>query len=549
MAEPVIVSVIILLLGVLSATTHDMHVERMTAEGRVRGKLVRTLGRTVEEFRGIPFAEPPVGHLRFRPPRPKDAWEGTLDATARSTACHQVAVPGITLDGAKITEDCLHLNVWVPESAVNASSRRPVLVWIHGGGLTHGTANQAIYNGSVLSALGDVLVVSMNYRLGILGFMNANSPEAPGNVGFMDQTMALKWVHRNIEYFGGDRERVTLFGESAGSTSTHAHILSPLSRGLFKRAVLLSGIMYSIDTFETIEESMSKGDRVANAVGCTRHGMINVSSDPEEIVKCMRSVPADKLFNVSVEVVAPKFAPFSPTYHDDFLPRNPLVAVKRGLFSSVDVIAGVTSDEAAGLLVLPPVAELLVEDLNASNITKKEITDSLRAAMWKFLKADLPDVLQKYENDVVEGDKNTLRRQYIDYVSDRLFNCPLQFFAEKHSMRDNKVFGYVFAQKTSKFPLPEWTGVPHAFDLPFVFGQPYAEDPDSLDGRISEGFIRMLASFSEDGIPELPKGQKWPEFASATPTMMLIENGQFSAVNGFRATYCERWRPLYSNKM
>ncbi|KAH7932052.1 hypothetical protein HPB52_024951 [Rhipicephalus sanguineus] len=541
--EATTVIVAVLVVGVLSTTAHDMHVERLTAEGRVLGRVVYTLGRAVEEYRGIPFAEPPIGHLRFRPPRPKTAWEGTLNATGRLTACHQVTVPGITLDGATITEDCLHLNVWVPESAVNAAFRRPVLVWIHGGGLTFGTANQAVYNGAVLSALADVLVVAMNYRLGIMGFMNANTPDAPGNVGFMDQNMALKWVHRNIEYFGGDRERVTLFGESAGSTSVHAHILSPMSEGLFKRAVLMSGIMYSIDTWETVEESMAKGDKVASAVGCSRGGNISLSSNPEEIVDCMRHIPAAQLFNVSVEVAAPKFAPFSPTYHNEFFPRKPLVAVKRGFFPKVDVIAGVTSDEAAGLILLPPVKELLVEDMSASSA--KEITDSLRAAMWKFLKGDLPDVLQKYENEVTEGDKNTLRRQYIDYVSDRLFNCPLEFFAEQHTKRGNKVFAYVFDHKWSNFPVPRWMGVPHAFDIPFVFGQPYTEDSTSVDGRMSKAIIRMLASFSENGIPELPQTQTWPQYTNATPTMMLMGQGNFSLIHGFRAAYCERWRSLY----
>ncbi|XP_050024898.1 acetylcholinesterase-like [Dermacentor andersoni] len=543
MTQATSVLVPMLFAGLLSAMPHDMHIERETTLGRVRGNLVRALGKAVEEYRGIPFAKPPVGNLRFRPPKPKVAWEGTLDATARFTACHQVTVPGITLDGATVTEDCLHLNVWVPQSTENVTSGRPVLVWIHGGGLTFGTANQAIYNGAVLAALTDMLVVSMNYRLGILGFMNANSPEAPGNVGYMDQNMALKWVHRNIGCFGGDRKRVTLFGESAGSTSTHAQILSPMSQGLFKRAVLLSGSMYSIDTWDTVKESMAKGDKVANAVGCSVGGRISMSSNPEEIVDCLRSMPADVLFNVSVKVVAPKFTPFSPTYHNEFFPRNPLVAVRRGFFSPVDVIAGVTSDEAAGLLLIPPKPELLVEDLNSSKT--KGLTDSLREALWKFVKADLPVVLKKYTDEVPEGDKNALRRQYIDYISDRLFNCPLQFFAEKHSKRCNKVFAYVFAHRQSKYPLPRWMRAPHAFDLPFVFGHPYGEDPDSVDGRLSKAFIRMLASFSENGIPELPQRKKWPQYTSSSPTMMLIDKGHFNVTQGFRSRYCERWRSLY----
>ncbi|KAH7932690.1 hypothetical protein HPB49_001142 [Dermacentor silvarum] len=532
MASVTTVLIPLLLAGVLSAMAQDMHVERETTEGTVRGKLVHALGKSVEEYRGIPFAEPPVGNLRFLPPQPKSAWDGTLDVTARSTACPQVAVPGFTLDGVTLTEDCLHLNVWPTRPSLD-----------HGGGLTFGSANEANYTGAVLAALTDMLVVSMNYRLGILGFMNANSPEAPGNVGFMDQNMALKWVQRNIKSFGGDSKRVTLFGESAGSVSTHAHILSPMSNGLFRRAVLLSGTMYSFDLWDSVEESMAKGDAVANAVGCSREGTISMTSNPEVIVNCMRNKSADELLKVSLADKAPKVAPFGLTYHNEFLPRHPLVAMNRGFFSSVDVVAGVTSDEAALFLLFPPKPELLLEDLNATATGK--LTDSLRAGLLGFLKADLPDVLKRYTDEVSQGDNNALRRQYIDYVSDRLFNCPLRFFAEKHSERNNKVFAYVFAHKSSKLSLPEWMGVPHASDIQFVFGDPYAEDSDSLDGRMSEAFIRILASFSENGIPELPKAQKWPQFTFSTPKVILISQGHFNETQGFRASQCERWRSLY----
>ncbi|XP_065311859.2 cholinesterase-like [Dermacentor albipictus] len=533
----------LLLTGVLSAVAEEINIDRETTEGTVRGKLVHSLGKPVEEYRGIPFAEPPVGNLRFRPPQPKSAWEGTLDVTSRSTACPQVPVPGFNLGGITITEDCLHLNVWVPESSSKTSSSRPVLVWIHGGGFTFGSANEANYTGAVLAALTDMLVVSMNYRLGILGFMNANSPEAPGNVGAMDQNMALKWVQRNIKSFGGDSKQVTLFGESAGSVSAHAHILSPMSHGLFRRAVLLSGTMYSFDIWDSVEESMAKGDAVAKVVGCSREGTISISTNPEEVVNCMRNKSADELLKVSLADMAPRLAPFGLTYHNEFLPRHPRVAINRGFFSSVDVVAGVTSDEAALFLLFPLKSQLLLADLNGTET--EGLTDSLRAALLGFLKADLPDVLKQYTDEVPQGDNNALRRQYVDYVSDRLFNCPLQFFAEKHSERNNKVFAYVFAHKSSKYPLPEWMGVPHASDIRFVFGEPYAEDSDSLDGRMSEAFIRMLASFSENGTPELPKAQKWPQYTFSTPTVIRIGQGHFNETQGFRATQCERWRSLY----
>ncbi|KAH7932051.1 hypothetical protein HPB52_024950 [Rhipicephalus sanguineus] len=337
----------------LCATEGGSHVERQTTEGRVHGRIVRSLGRSVEEFRGIPYAEPPVGKLRFRPPQPKKPWEGTLDATSGSTGCPQVTIRGVNMQGVTNTEDCLYLNVWVPENASNADSSRPVLVWIHGGGFSYGSANQALYSAVVLTALTDVLVVSINYRLGILGFLNAYSPEAPGNVGLLDQVMALKWVKRNIEFFGGDPQRVTIFGQSAGSMSVHAHIMSPMSQGLFKRAVLMSGVMYGIDMWDTVQESVAKGDRVASMAGCLNGR--NISSDPEGVIDCLRNKSAEELVVAAAESKSPMES------------------------------------------------------------------------------------------------------------------------------------------------LPDWMGPPHSSDLSFVFGERYAAEPASRDGRMSEIFMRMVATFSENG--------------------------------------------------
>ncbi|XP_075530990.1 acetylcholinesterase-like [Dermacentor variabilis] len=528
---------------VLPVTADESFVEKQTTDGMVRGKVVRVLDKTVEEYLGIPFAEPPVGKLRFRPPLPKQPWEGTVDATAGNTACPQVLLEGLLLGNLSFSEDCLQLNVWVPEVATNPGSRRPVLVWIHGGAFTLGSANMAKSSGVLLAALGDVVVVSMNYRLGILGFMNANSPAAPGNVGLLDQNMALKWAQRNIGHFGGDPERVTLFGESAGSMSVHAQIMSPLSQGLFKRAVLMSGTMYSLDTWDTVPESMAKADKVANVVGCSNGGTIELSTNAEEILDCMRNKSADELVKASLEVTAPKLAPFAPTYHNEFLPRNPIVALKRGFFSSVEVLAGVTSDEGAAFLLIPLVPELLVEDLQGS--IPEELVKSLRSALWQVIKNDIPDTLETYTQGAPKDDNNALRRQYIDYLSDRLFNCPLQFFVEKHSEKDNKVFTYVFAHKTAMLPLPGWMGAPHGSDVAFAFGYPYAANPHSPDGRMAEAFMRMLTSFAEKGIPELPNNETWPHYSKDSPSVMVLNNGQFNETQGFRSSYCERWRPLY----
>lgn len=203
--------------------------EVRTQEGQVRGNTANG----VTSFKGIPYAAPPVGVLRWREPQPVKPWSKILDATKFGPSCMQT-------DDLPKSEDCLTLNLWRP---ANASSRLPVMVWIYGGALAHGNTPQ--YPGDALARQG-VIVVSMNYRMGRFGFfahpaLTAESPdEVHGNYGYLDQIAALKWVQRNIEAFGGDPKNVTIFGESAGGGSVMVHLISPLSRGLFARAILES---------------------------------------------------------------------------------------------------------------------------------------------------------------------------------------------------------------------------------------------------------------------------------------------------------------------
>ncbi|NWI68804.1 ACES Acetylcholinesterase, partial [Todus mexicanus] len=222
-----------------------------TASGPVRGSRLGGLEAwgDVVAFLGIPYAQPPLGPLRFRPPRhPPAPWPGVLDATAHRHACYQAVdtmFPGfggseMWNPNREMSEDCLYLNVWTP--ALGRGGGVPVLVWIYGGGFYSGAASLDVYDGRYLAAAEGVVVVSMNYRVGALGFLALpGHPEAPGNVGLLDQRLALRWVQSNIAAFGGDPAAVTIFGESAGAASVGLHLLAPASRGLFRRAVLQSG--------------------------------------------------------------------------------------------------------------------------------------------------------------------------------------------------------------------------------------------------------------------------------------------------------------------
>ena len=240
-------------------------------------------GRYFSVFRGIPYAKPPVGDLRFRPPEPLDEhdnWEGFINFNRDMETCYQVnSRLGVHVG----SENCLQLNVYTPD--VSPSSPLPVMVYIHGGGFVSFTGASAI-QGPGFFMDHDVVLVSVNYRLGIFGFLSLETDDVPGNLGLWDQTMALNWVKQNIAKFGGDPRKVTIFGESAGSMSVNYHLLSRQSRGLFHRAIMQSGT--AISPYTRLNKSPRYyAEKLADNVGC---------GQSDNILKCLQSTPAKQLY-------------------------------------------------------------------------------------------------------------------------------------------------------------------------------------------------------------------------------------------------------------
>lgn len=528
----------LVILLVLCSCSGGNEVVRETRHGRVRGKKVETLGTTVEEYKGIPYAEAPVGDLRFKAPVPRSPWEGTIDADLEGIACPQINVFRPLKLELTYTEDCLFLNVWTPENAQG----RNVLVWIHGGGFVYESAFMPYYSGLALAAKTGFVVVSMNYRLGILGFLNADSPDAPGNQGLLDQNLALKWIRDNIEVFGGDPSKVTIFGESAGAMSVNCHLMSPVSKGLFRRAVMMSGTMFSVDFFDTVHESLVRGNDVAKMVGCAAEGK-DLVSHPDEVLRCLRSKKADELVLTTAEVTRPKAFSFFPTIHNEFLPKVPLNAMNRGFFNNVDVLAGVTSDEGGLVLAFPEKSELLRESLEDFDLAKVERL--LLEAVSSWTKVENPTMLDHYRKKVSPiGDKGELVRSLLDYLSDRAFVCPLQFFAERYAAKGNAVYSYVFAHRSPKDKFPSWMGTPHGYDISYFFGFPLIADAHftAEDKNFSEDIIQMLTSFAANGLPELPNGNAWPKYSEASSISVLLAPNNFTDIHAFRKEECELWR-------
>lgn len=287
-----------------------------TDKGWIRG----TRGNGVDAFRGIPYAAPPVGALRWRPPRAHSRWTGARAATQYGARCAALA----STNGARTnSENCLFVNVWRP-TGVTAGRKLPVYVFIHGGGLVNGSSNQA--GGAQFSRRTGAIVVSLNYRLGVFGFLGLPglSSRGFGNYGFLDQQAALRWVHRNIRAFGGDPWEVTLGGESAGAFSVCAHLTSRGSRGLFARAMMQSGSCYS----RTRAQTHANSSDFATAAGCT-----------SAVLACLRGKSAAALLDASTG--------FSPTLTSGTgaLPLPTAVAAARGKFARVPIVNGSNRDE------------------------------------------------------------------------------------------------------------------------------------------------------------------------------------------------------------
>ena len=283
-----------------------------TLSGKLRGKTHDVLGIKVNTFLGIPYGEPPTGKLRFRHTVPVKSWSNVRNATRLPPACIQPEYTQklfpIKILEWNVSEDCLYMNIWSP---VTNETSLPVMVWIHGGMFTIGSIGIDEYDGSVLASYGNVVVVSIQYRLGLLGFLDFETDEIPGNMGLWDQSMAIKWVNKNIANFGGDPNLVTLFGTSAGGISIGLHMMSPETKNLFKRVILQSGSSMLLS--QVFGRGPKLAEQFSNMVGCLPEGT-DLFDSVEMVTKCVDNMKFKKISEVQQEMVK-KQSGAIPTNH------------------------------------------------------------------------------------------------------------------------------------------------------------------------------------------------------------------------------------------
>ena len=484
-----------------------------TSYGRLRG--AQTDGVVV--FKGIPFAKPPVGDLRWRAPEAPEAWPGILDAQAFGPCAIQSTIPGdvgelIGIATGDTSEDCLYLNVWTPGLD---DGKRPVMVWIHGGGNTVGAGSQPRVNGEHLARIGDVVVVTVNYRLGALGFLHAPALGATGNEALLDQVAALRWVRAEVATFGGDPNNVTVFGQSAGGFDIAQLMAMPAADGCFDKAVPMSGSL-------TEQVTASAGEETAVALA---HELTGGSFDR------LRDVPATEILACQSRIPGARWA---PTRDGVVLPEDARKVLGEGRFTSgMPLLIGHTRDESTLFTVF---------NERFANMDR----DALVALARDPFGERAERAIACYESDRREAG---LRVEPLDVwaaiSTDRMFRLPAIRTAECHVQHTPSVWMYRFDRES---PARDGRlGACHSLDIPFVWGTHELPAMRRFCGR-DEGVARLstrvMASylaFARHGDPNNELVPEWPTYDPARRTTMLLDDEIEQAdapLDGIRA-FCE----------
>jgi para-nitrobenzyl esterase len=483
-----------------------------TATGAVRG----LADGAVDEFLGIPYAAPPVGALRWQPPQPAASWSGVRDATQFAPHCPQLAGP---FGQASTSEDCLFLNVFTPGHR-QTGSRSPVMVWIHGGALVSGESND--YDPTALVADG-VTVVTINYRLGALGFLAhpalAGANGQSGDYGLMDQQAALRWVQRNIANFGGDPRNVTIFGESAGGLSVLSQVASPQARGLFQKAIAESG-SYNL-TQASLASAETAGEAFATKAGCA-----------SQTAACLRSLP------VSTILADQDASGYTPNINSEVLPTSIGTAFATGNFNRVPIINGTNHDEWRLFVAL---SELEGNPVTAANYQSMiSSTLSVPAAVAAIIAAQYP--LTAYSSpSVALGAVGT----------DAIFACPALSIDESVS-RFVPTFAYEFNDENAPEnflpPVSFPYGAAHATEIQYLMGLPTAAFPGTLTAQQQQLAATMKGywtNFAKRGVPGSFGSPFWPLFNTVTQRMQSLVPPVPQTETDFATTHkCAFWTAL-----
>uniref|UniRef100_UPI00358FA608 neuroligin-4, X-linked-like isoform X2 n=1 Tax=Myxine glutinosa TaxID=7769 RepID=UPI00358FA608 len=491
-----------------------------TNYGKLRGVRIvlnNEILAPVDQYLGVPYAAPPVGERRFSSPEPMRPWPGVRNASAFAPVCPQGVRSALSEPMLPVwfsanmdavapylqdqNEDCLYLNIYVPtEDDLRDGGPKAVMVFIHGGSYMEGTGN--LLDGSVLASYGNVIVVTVNYRLGVLGFLSTGDQAAKGNYGLLDQIQALRWISENVGYFGGDPLRITVFGGGAGASCVNLLTLSHHSEGLFQRAITQSGT--ALSSWAVNYQPAKYARLLAERVNCN-------FLDTGAMVECLRSRSFSELVGHDVTLARYHIA-FGPVIDGDVIPDDPQILMEQGEFLNYDVMLGV--NQAEGFKFVERVVDsedgvsAIDFDLAVANLVDNlygypESKDELRATI-RFMYTDWAD------RDNVE----TRRKTLVALFTDHQWVAPAVATADLHAQYGSPTYFYAFYHHCQSEMKPAWADAAHGDEVPYVFGAPLVGPSELFPCNFSKTDVMLSAvvmtywsNFAKTGDPNQPVPQ------------------------------------------
>uniref|UniRef100_A0A8C6E9Q0 Carboxylesterase type B domain-containing protein n=1 Tax=Moschus moschiferus TaxID=68415 RepID=A0A8C6E9Q0_MOSMO len=513
-----------------------------TNYGKIRGlrtPLPNEILGPVEQYLGVPYASPPTGERRFQPPEPPSSWTGVRNATQFAAVCpqhldersllHDMLPVWFTANLDTLmtyvqdqNEDCLYLNIYVPtEDGANSkknadditsndrgededihdqNSKKPVMVYIHGGSYMEGTGN--MIDGSILASYGNVIVITINYRLGILGFLSTGDQAAKGNYGLLDQIQALRWIEENVGAFGGDPKRVTIFGSGAGASCVSLLTLSHYSEGLFQKAIIQSGTALSS---WAVNYQPAKYTRIlADKVGCNM-------LDTTDMVECLRNKNYRELIQQTI-TPATYHISFGPVIDGDVIPDDPQILMEQGEFLNYDIMLGVNQGEGLKFVdgivdhedgVTPNDFDFSVSNFVDNLYGYPEGKDTLRETI-KFMYTDWAD----------KENPETRRKTLVALFTDHQWVAPAVATADLHAQYGSPTYFYAFYHHCQSEMKPSWADSAHGDEVPYVFGIPMIGPTELFSCNFSKNDVMLSAvvmtywtNFAKTGDPNQPVPQ------------------------------------------
>jgi para-nitrobenzyl esterase len=496
-------------------------------QGALRGTVDTATDYRV--FEGIPYAAPPVGALRWAAPQPAAGWTGTRDATQFGSICPQLSPDGTTVIG---DENCLFLNVYTPLGETQAQlADLPVMVWIHGGAWVEGAGSE--YDPSVIAAKRDVVVVTINYRIGPLGYL-ANSAivaQAPqdgaGAFATLDQEMALRWVRANIGAFGGNSRNVTIFGESGGGFSVCSLLFSPQAAGLFQKAITESGPC-GTPNFKTLAAALQTGDQFAQNLGCT--------GGDAAVAACLRGKTPAQLIEAAPAPTITSGATWEPVIDGVVMPEAPITALRTGHFNHVPVIEGTNLNEAT--IFVPT----FLASLDLSNPADLATYDAVVASIAG------PGEVAAINAQYPPSDYASPFYSYSAAATDFDFSCPA-YFGDRALSRWVPTNAYEFTDKNP----PQIVASPvdlltyHGSELAYVFQTPASSTSQFTPAQwvLSDQMMAYWTNFARYGTPNGLRLPSWPLFTRSSSQMLnLTSTGPYVFTSFSAEHHCGFWKPI-----